>query len=74
MARNMEVQNQNRSLEDDMSVMEQELISVKMESAQVSHKHPSVWGYNILTILQNKEENDALKQKLATIQNMIGGK
>jgi len=28
----------------------------------------------VLTILQNKEENDALKQKLATIQNMIGGK
>jgi len=40
MARNMEVQNQNRSLEDDMSVMEQELIGVKMESAQVSRTIP----------------------------------
>ncbi|KAH9827639.1 Domain in Tre-2, BUB2p, and Cdc16p putative Rab-GAPs [Teratosphaeria destructans] len=54
MQRNIEVQNENRSLKEEAEEMEAALVEAKMQHAQVRSDH------------------DALQQKLASVQSLLG--
>lgn len=73
MARNMEVQNSNRALEDQMAEMEQELVTTKLQHAQVSFIPQFVTASQRTDKIQLNGEYEDIKQKLSSIQQMLGG-
>lgn len=73
MARNMEVQNSNRALEDQMAEMEQELVTTKLQHAQVTFTPQFVTTSQHTDKIQLNGEYEDIKQKLSSIQQMLGG-
>lgn len=70
MKRNLEVQNENRGLEEQMADMEKVLVETKMQLAEVSTfgQVKTTW---IMTTLQINSEHEGLKQKWNDLRRAI---
>lgn len=71
MKRNVEVQNENRSLEEQMADMEKVLVETKMQFAEVLVAPRSPTSDLLLTSVQMNSEHDSLKQKWNDLRKAI---
>lgn len=70
MARNVEVQNENRSLEEQMADMEKVLVQTKMQFAEVWKSRAPIIDI-VLILWQMNSEHDSLKQKWNDLRKAI---
>jgi hypothetical protein len=64
MQRNIEVQNENRHMEESMAEMEKDLVEIKMKYAEVGLNCICKWGLVINCDIQVNENHEALQRKL----------
>ena len=71
MSRNIEVQNENRAIEEQMTEMERDLVETKMRFAEVSSLTQEV-SYILTLFVQMNSEHDTLRQKWSDLRKAIG--
>ena len=72
MSRNIEVQNENRALEEQMAEMERNLVETKMKFAQVRTSYYSTKLFATNCPWQINSDHDTLKQKWSDLRKALG--